>query len=289
MIAQTAEKKLPVASETYKWSDPSVTRNGKSKPIDPTTIDWDAIITEDDTPVENYDTEQHGGLLTDSLYDNWTHSVHGNHFIAAADVGVFFAPNEPPIVPDIFLSLGLLKPANRKHKRNRSYFVWEVGKVPDVVIEIVSNNEGGEDTTKMARYARLEIPYYAIFDPEHELSDETLRFYVLRGRRYVEIVDTWMPEVELGLILWEGIHQGVEGIWLRWSDKNGTVIPTGAESRVVAQELAEEERIRAEEERIRAQEEHIRAQEEYNRAEQEKARAERLADRLRELGITEVD
>lgn len=77
---------------------------------------------------------------------------------------------------------GLQKPADKSHKRNRSYFIWDVGKQPDVVIEIVSDDEGGEDTTKMARYARLEIPYYAIYDPQHELSDEVLRFYVLRGR-----------------------------------------------------------------------------------------------------------
>ena len=73
-------------------------------------IDWDSIVTEDDTPVENYTTEQHYPLLTTTLYDSWSHSIHGKKFIVVADVGVFSAPSRPPIVPDVFLSLGLLRP-----------------------------------------------------------------------------------------------------------------------------------------------------------------------------------
>lgn len=274
-LVKKSEEQIPNANQPRNGLEQLATPKKNIKTFDPATIDWDAIVTEDDTPVENYNTEQHGGLLTDTLYTNWLHSKYGNRFIAAADVGVFSAPDEPAIVPDIFLSLGLQKPADKSHKRNRSYFIWDVGKQPDVVIEIVSNDEGGEDTTKMARYARLEIPYYAIYDPQHELSDEVLRFYVLRGRRYVEVTDTWMPEVELGLTLWQGFHQGVEGQWLRWCDRTGAVIPTAAESSLVAQERAEQERIRAEQERTRA--------------EQEKAKAERLAARLRALGITDIE
>ena len=54
-------------------------------------------------------------------------------------------------------------------KSHRSYFVWEYGKVPDVVIEVVSNREGGEDSDKLAAYAQIKIGYYVIFDPERML------------------------------------------------------------------------------------------------------------------------
>ena len=64
--------------------------------------------------------------------------------------------------------------------------------------------------------------------------------------------------------LWEGEYEGMTAVWLRWCDREGNVIPTGAE-------LAEAERQRAEE-----------AQQ---RAEAERQRAERLAARLRALGI----
>jgi Uma2 family endonuclease len=231
--------------------------NGASPILVAEEIDWDAIVTEDDTPVENFTTEQHGGLLTDTLYDSYIHPVHGKRFIVAADVGIFYAPHEQPIVPDVFLSLGLNKPADRRPKRNRSYFVWEVGKMPEVVIEIVSNQEGEEEGEKKAKYAELGILYYAVFDPLHELSDQTLRLYKLDHDVYVEMSDYWMPEVQLGLIVWRGRHQEIEGEWLRWCDQNGRVIPTGKE----------------------------RAEQEQQRAEQEQQRAERLASQLRALGI----
>ena len=77
-----------------------------------------------------------------------------------------------------------------------------------------------------------------------------------------------MPEVELGLTFWEGRHQGTEGVWLRWCDENGMLIPTAAEQ-------ADQERRRAEQER--------------RRAEQERQRAEKLAAKLRALGIEEDD
>lgn len=130
--------------------------NGASKRPIVEEIDWEAIVTEDDTPVDNFTTEKHGGLLTDTLYDSFVHPVHGKRFIVAAGVGIFYAPHEPPIIPDIFLSLGLNKPQDRKLKRNRSYFVWEVGKVPEVVIKIVSNQEGEEEGAKKQKYCDQE-------------------------------------------------------------------------------------------------------------------------------------
>ncbi len=56
-------------------------------------INWDAIITEDNTPVDDYTTEQHRGLLTSTLYDSWAHSVYGKAFIVAANVGIFSSPD----------------------------------------------------------------------------------------------------------------------------------------------------------------------------------------------------
>ena len=270
--------------------------NAQGHFIQPDAINWDAIITEDCTPVADYTTEQHSGLQTDTLYDSWVHSVYGKAFIVAADVGIFSSPDEPPIVPDFFLSLGVTKPTDRRPKRNRSYFIWEVGKVPDVVIEIVSNQEGEEEGYKKRRYADLGIRYYAVFDPLHEVNAETLRLYQLQDDHYVEMSDHWMPEVELGLMVWHGEHQGVYGEWLRWCDQNGVPIPTGQE-RVEQEQLraeqerqrAEQEQLRANQERQRAEQERLRAEQERLRAEQERQRAERLAAKLRSLGIEADD
>jgi hypothetical protein len=87
-----------------------------------------------------------------------------------------------------------------------------------------------------------------------------------------------MPEVGLGLTLWEGSFEGKHETWLRWCDQDGIVIPTGAER-------AEQEHQRAEREFDRAEREFDRAEREFDRAEREFDRAERLAALLREHGI----
>jgi Uma2 family endonuclease len=59
-------------------------------------------------------------------------------------VGVFALARNPAIVPDVFLSLDVEVPHDWWQKEHRSYLLWEFGKPPDVVIEIVSNTEGGK-------------------------------------------------------------------------------------------------------------------------------------------------
>ena len=103
---------------------------------------------------------------------------------------------------------------------------------------------------------------------------------------------TGWGDIGLGGRLWEGEYDGVKAVWLRWCDREGNVIPTGAELAEAERQRAEEEQRRAEEarqraeaERARAEEAQRRAEEARQRAEAERARAERLAARLRALGI----
>ena len=73
---------------------------------------------------------------------------------------------------------------------------------------------------------------------------------MLRDKSYVPCSPEWLPVLGLGLTLWQGRFEKWDTVWLRWCDRQGRVIPTGAE-----------------------------------RAEQEHLRADRLAARLRQLGI----
>lgn len=73
----------------------------------------------------------------------------------------------PPLVPDMFLSLDVrVGDEDWWLKENRSYFIWVHGKPPDVVVEVVSNEKGGELDRKMREYAWMGIPYYVVYDPE---------------------------------------------------------------------------------------------------------------------------
>ena len=50
-------------------------------------------------------------------------------------------------------------------KSHRCYFVWEYGKALDVVIEVVSNRDGGEDSAKLAVCARVGVRSEALNKP----------------------------------------------------------------------------------------------------------------------------
>jgi Uma2 family endonuclease len=214
------------------------------------------LITEDDEPVDNIPSEKQQRLLTEPLYSSWSGPGEGRKFLACANVGVFNVSKNPPIVPDMFLSLDVEVHEDWWAEEHRSYLVWEFGKPPDVVVEIVSNKIGGENTEKKIKYARMRVGYYVIFDPALEICEEVLTIFRLDGLSYRRHETMQLPGVKLGLTLWEGEFEGMRTTWLRWTDTDGKLILTG-------KELAAEER-----------------------AEKEAAqqRAERLAAMLRELG-----
>jgi mannose/cellobiose epimerase-like protein (N-acyl-D-glucosamine 2-epimerase family) len=54
-------------------------------------------------------------------------------------------------------------------------------------------------------------------------------FYELRGRKYAKITERWLPDVGLGLTLWDGVYEAKHDTWLRWCDRDGKLILTGAE------------------------------------------------------------
>lgn len=137
-------------------------------------------------------------------------------FIADANVGLFASDRQPPVVPDAFLSLDVALPEDLCPKKHRSYFFWLYGKPPEVVIEVVSNQKGKEMEGKFQEYARMRIFYYGVFDPEDELKSGLFHLYALHpGQVYQEVSSTWMPEVGLGLTLWQGQYETVDAVWLR--------------------------------------------------------------------------
>ena len=279
----------------------------------PEPPDIDHIVTEDDTPVDNIASEKQQRLLTEPLYSSWAGPAPGVPFIAAANVGVFPSVHRPPIVPDVFVSLDVEVPEDWWAKRHRTYFVWEFGKVPEVVLEIVSNRVGGEADRKRRDYARMGVPYYIVYDPQGLVQEEPLRVYARTGTAYRSRPDASLPEINLGLTLWEGLFEGKRTTWLRWCDGSGQLIPTGAERAEKERQRAEKERQRAEKERQRAdeaqqqaenaqqqaenaqqqaknaqqqaQEERQRADETAIELEQAERRADKLAAQLRALGV----
>jgi Uma2 family endonuclease len=176
----------------------------------------------------------------------------------------------------MMLSLGVQRAEDLSQKCNRTYFVWEFGKVSEVFIEIVSNQEGdevtlspksqrkGKATSKKKIYAQIGVPYYVVFDPfrqiqgKAEMNGALLRVWAIAPGGYQELTSPsgmvkagqsiWLAPIGLGLTLWEGqFEEDVTRLWLRWCDREGNVIPTGAEGQAMATQRADRlaEKLRA--------------------------------------------
>lgn len=222
--------------------------------------DANSLITEDDTPVDNFASAKQQRFLVSTLYS----SAQERTFLAEANVGIYHTDGQPAIVPDVFLSLDVQVPENWWDKQNRSYLVWKFGKPPEVVIEIVSNKVGDELGNKLKIYEHMRVSYYIVYDPTQQLGQQFLRIHELRGMRYSETSETWLEQVGLGLTLWQGEFEGRQDIWLRWCYQDGNLLLSG-------DEIAEQAKQRAEQAE--------------QRAEQAEQRTQLLAERLRELGI----
>ncbi|MCX7595913.1 MAG: Uma2 family endonuclease [Fischerella sp.] len=197
--------------------------------------DASQLVTEDDTPVDNFACAKQQRLLVASLYS----SLQNQTFLAEANVGIYHTDGQPPIVPDVFLSLDVQVADNWWEKQNRCYMLWKFGKPPEVVIEIVSNKEGDELGNKLRTYEHMRVSYYVVYDPTQQLSEQALRVYEIRGRRYFETTETWLEQVGLGLTLWQGEFEGRQDLWLRWCYQDGTLLATGDERAEVAEQRAQ--------------------------------------------------
>lgn len=157
---------------------------------------------------------------------------------------------------------------------NRSYTPHLEGEIPAIVMEFLSDKEGGEYSVKPSYppgkwyfYERiLKVPVYVIFEPEKG----TLEVYKLgeAGIYQEEKLDEngryFLSALNLFLGVWQGKKRNRTGYWLRFWDEEGNLLPWAME---------------------RLEEEKQRAEQEKQRAEQEKQRAEKLMEQLRKAGI----
>lgn len=221
-------------------------------------LDWLPTAAElpdsDDTPVDNELQELIPTLLKLILAEIWDSR---RDWFFGIDMGIYYNPDEPPIVPDGFLSIGV--ESVKTEALRPSYVLWEEqGILPQLTIEVVSQKYRGEYSSKKDLYQRLGILYYAIYNPRRKRKP-TLELYKLINGTYIPLVGNpiWLPELGLGLGKERQTYQGRDREWLFWYDPAGTRYLT-------PQEQVRQERSRAD-----------RAQE----------RADRLANRLRQLGI----
>jgi len=219
------------------------------------------LTDSDDTPVDNELQNLIPGLLKVVLALVW--SDRWDWFFGV-DMGIYYDPDKPAIVPNGFLSLGVQRFIDEDLRL--SYVLWEENKLPTLVLEVVSQTYRGEYSTKKELYAKeLGILYYVVYNP-HRQKNPPLEVYCLVDGEYILMSGSpvWLPEIGLGIGRERGIYQGIAREWLYWYDEEGQKL------------LTPEERIREAEERATF--------EEQRRVEAEQ-QVKILAERLEALGV----
>ncbi len=239
---------------------PEISSSSDPRPHLPADIIWpptqDELPYDDGVPMETYRHHLQMTLLIESLNLHW--GVPRQHF-AGGNMFVYFSlaqvKNQDFRGPDFFAVLDVIP-----HRERKSWVVWEEGKGPDVVIELLSDStaEFDKDEKKLIYQDKLRVPEYYWYDPS---SGEWAGF-VLRDRVYHPLTPDAQgrfisPALGLALVQREGEYQMYGGSWLRWATLDGHLLLSGEE--LAAQAQAE--------------------------AAQSRERAERLAAKLRELGI----
>ena len=90
-------------------------------------------------------------------------------------------PTNAPPSPDLYVAFGVAK------RQRLSYVVWEEGKPPDFVLEIVSPSSKRRDRVeKPVLYAKMGVPEFFLYDPERKRAP-VLSGFELQGGNYVPL------------------------------------------------------------------------------------------------------
>ena len=192
--------------------------------------------------------------------------VGGNMFLHFSEAQL---KNQDFRGPDVFVVLGVPK------AERLSWVVWEEGKAPDVIIELISESTAKTDksTKKLVYQDQVRVPEYFWYDP---FNPEDWAGFSLDNGIYQPLSEDEQERLVseilgLALVRWSGFYKDVEATWLRWATLEGIVLPTPEENAAIAQQQA----AIAQQQAAIAQQQAAIAQE----------RADKLAARLRAMGV----
>ncbi|HEY9833731.1 MAG TPA: Uma2 family endonuclease [Stenomitos sp.] len=125
--------------------------------------------------------------------------------------------------PDFFVVLGVPK------GERKSWVVWEEGKAPDVVLELLSESTAVADKNekKLIYQNQMRVPEYFWYDP---FNPEDWAGFAIEQRVYQPLVANEQNQLVseslgLGLQRWQGHYKGIDAVWLRWATLEGELLP----------------------------------------------------------------
>lgn len=202
--------------------------------IAPFKVSWEKLPDDfvlDDEPVDNLDQPALAAALTESLelagrLPVTALTITNYGICATVDQRLVVKAPDWGYVPSIRVS---------RQEIRRSYTPRLQGDKPVVVMEFLSDAEGGEYSSKPTYplgkwffYEQvLQIPNYAIFEP----WSGTLEVYRLDDVGHYQLRQPdekqryWIAEMKLFLGTWQGTRENRSGYWLRWWDEQGNLLP----------------------------------------------------------------
>jgi Uma2 family endonuclease len=179
----------------------------------------------DDTPVDNELQDLIPHLLKDTLALIWSDKMD---WFFGIDMGIYYHPEQPAIVPDGFISVGV--PRIIDEDLRLSYLLWEERKVPILILEVVSHKRRREYTDKKQFYQEMGVLYYVVYNPLRQRKPR-LEVYRLENGEYKNLAGEpfWLSELGLGIGRDRGSYQGIDREWLYWYDEQGDRYLTPAE------------------------------------------------------------
>jgi Uma2 family endonuclease len=196
--------------------------------LDPRSLPTeDELPCDDGEPMETWRHVLQMILLSVTLTRAW---ADRQDFFVGGNMFLYFSPEQLRgrdfRGPDVFVVLDVPK------RERKSWVVWQEGKGPDVVIELLSESTARIDRGEKKRVYQdeVQVPEYYWYDP----FSEELAGFRLRAGVYQPIDpdgDGNLTSELLGLRLvrWEGEYAGVTATWLRWADLDGRLLATEQE------------------------------------------------------------
>ena len=196
----------------------------------------------DDTPVDNELQDLIPGLLKILLASIWSERMD---WFFGVDMGIYYDPEQPAIVPDGFLSVGV--PRIIDEDLRLSYVLWEEQEVPILIIEVVSHKRRGEYTKKKQFYAEIGALYYVVYNPLRKRKPPLEIYKLENGTYQLQAGErVWLTELQLGIGRERGTHVGITRDWLYWYNQQGN------------RYLTAEERLQQSQQKIQQLEEQLR-------------------------------
>lgn len=196
----------------------------------------------------------------------------------ASDLNLYYTVRHPlwHKRPDWFLVVDVPRLYEQRDLR-RSYVLWQEDNPPTVVVKflppgtetedlgrfydktardsegestnpaasIVSNGDNDAKAKPPGKFelyeTRLRVPYYFVYSR----FTQRLQYFKLEGGQYqeqllnLETPLVWLPDLEIGLGIWQGEFEGVTTAWLCWCDQAGNWLLTDTEQ---AQQQLDKER-----------------------------------------------